>query len=117
MTFFTSFLSPFSFLAVLAVNWWYYDCAFAALYDERSIRSHVRRSRELLSVSTLHGSLSTLLALQHETAQQKTSGSYVRCIVQCFNLMHFVSVVSYYAKFKNHHFWIVHWGVTTFSDP
>nr|XP_029116585.1 clustered mitochondria protein isoform X2 [Elaeis guineensis] len=45
----------------------------AALYDERSIRSHVRRARELLSLSTLHVSLSTLLALQHETAQQKTS--------------------------------------------
>ncbi|KAG1327255.1 hypothetical protein COCNU_01G011890 [Cocos nucifera] len=47
----------------------------AALYDERSIRSHVRRARELLSLSTLHVSLSTLLALQHETAQQKPSGA------------------------------------------
>ncbi|XP_026663446.1 clustered mitochondria protein-like isoform X2 [Phoenix dactylifera] len=45
----------------------------AALYDERSIRSHVRRARELLSLSTLHLSLSTLLASHHETAQQKTS--------------------------------------------
>lgn len=45
----------------------------AALYDERSIRSHVRRARELLSLSNLHVSLSTLLALQHETAQQKNS--------------------------------------------
>ncbi|KAJ8624144.1 hypothetical protein MRB53_032674 [Persea americana] len=38
----------------------------AALYDDRSIRSHVRRARELLSLSTLHASLSTSLALQHE---------------------------------------------------
>ncbi|XP_026662154.2 clustered mitochondria protein-like isoform X2 [Phoenix dactylifera] len=45
----------------------------AALYDERSIRSHVRRARELLSLSTPHVSLSTLLALQHKTAPQKVS--------------------------------------------
>ncbi|XP_020090308.1 clustered mitochondria protein [Ananas comosus] len=45
----------------------------AALYDERSIRSHVRRARELLSLSTLHVSLSTSLALQQETSKQKTS--------------------------------------------
>lgn len=42
----------------------------AALYDERSIRSHVRRARELL-LSTLNVSLSTSLALQQETTQQK----------------------------------------------
>ncbi|RWR77799.1 clustered mitochondria protein isoform X4 [Cinnamomum micranthum f. kanehirae] len=45
----------------------------AALYDDRSIRSHVRRARELLSLSTLHTSLSTSLALQHETIQQTSS--------------------------------------------
>ncbi|XXG85431.1 hypothetical protein AAC387_Pa11g0508 [Persea americana] len=38
----------------------------AALYDDRSIRSHVRRARALLSLATLHASLSTSLALQHE---------------------------------------------------
>ncbi|XP_077210396.1 clustered mitochondria protein-like isoform X2 [Tasmannia lanceolata] len=44
-----------------------------ALYDDRSIRSHVRRARELLSLSSLHASLSTSLALQHETMQQTTT--------------------------------------------
>ncbi|XP_042008501.1 clustered mitochondria protein-like [Salvia splendens] len=41
----------------------------AALYDDRSIRAHVHRTRELLSLLTLHSSLSTTLALQHETGQ------------------------------------------------
>ncbi|XP_077254113.1 clustered mitochondria protein-like [Tasmannia lanceolata] len=45
----------------------------AALYDDRSIRAHVRRSRELLSLPTLHASLSTSLALQHEKTQQTTA--------------------------------------------
>ncbi|XP_008231340.1 PREDICTED: clustered mitochondria protein [Prunus mume] len=44
-----------------------------ALYDDRSIRAHVHRTRELLSLSTLHASLSTSLALQYETAQNKVS--------------------------------------------
>ncbi|CAL4885019.1 unnamed protein product [Urochloa decumbens] len=47
----------------------------AAIYDERSIRSHLRRVRELLSLSSLHVSLSTSLALQQESAQGKSSGS------------------------------------------
>ncbi|KAL4562037.1 hypothetical protein LXL04_034226 [Taraxacum kok-saghyz] len=49
------------------------DCSLemiAALYDDRSIRAHVHRTRELLSLSTLHSSLSTSLALQHEMAGQ-----------------------------------------------
>ncbi|KAL1547485.1 clustered mitochondria protein-like [Salvia divinorum] len=41
----------------------------AALYDDRSIRAHVHRTRELLSLLALHSSLSTTLALQHETSQ------------------------------------------------
>ncbi|XP_042047208.1 clustered mitochondria protein-like [Salvia splendens] len=41
----------------------------AALYDDRSIRAHVHRTRELLSLLTMHSSLSTTLALQHETGQ------------------------------------------------
>lgn len=41
----------------------------AALYDDRSIRAHVHRTRELLSLTTLHSSLSTTLALQHETSR------------------------------------------------
>ncbi|KAJ4850623.1 hypothetical protein Tsubulata_022193 [Turnera subulata] len=47
----------------------------AAPYDDRSIRAHVHRTRELLSLSTLHASLSTSLALEYETAQNKGSGS------------------------------------------
>ncbi|KAE8771485.1 clustered mitochondria protein [Hordeum vulgare] len=46
----------------------------AATYDERSIRSHLRRVRELLSLSSLHVSLSTSLALQQESAEAKNSG-------------------------------------------
>ncbi|XVE76684.1 hypothetical protein DITRI_Ditri13aG0001300 [Diplodiscus trichospermus] len=43
----------------------------AALYDDRSIRAHIHRTRDLLSLSTLHASLSTSLALQYENAQSK----------------------------------------------
>ncbi|KAI3444967.1 hypothetical protein Pfo_001632 [Paulownia fortunei] len=45
----------------------------AALYDDRSIRAHVHRTRELLSLSTLHSSLSTMLALQHETGKNASA--------------------------------------------
>ncbi|KAK9741090.1 hypothetical protein RND81_03G080800 [Saponaria officinalis] len=48
------------------------DCSLemvSAYYDDRSVRFHVHRTRELLSVSTLHASLSTSLALQHETSR------------------------------------------------
>nr|GEU47496.1 clustered mitochondria protein [Tanacetum cinerariifolium] len=54
------------------------DCSLemiAALYDDRSIRAHVHRTRELLSLSTLHSSLSTSLALQHESNQNAASKS------------------------------------------
>ncbi|XP_024982819.1 clustered mitochondria protein isoform X1 [Cynara cardunculus var. scolymus] len=54
------------------------DCSLemiAALYDDRSIRAHVHRTRELLSLSTLHSSLSTSLALQHELGQNATANS------------------------------------------
>ncbi|GMY22320.1 isoform 2 of clustered mitochondria protein [Fagus crenata] len=44
-----------------------------ALYDDRSIRAHIHRTRELLSLSTLDASLSTSLALQYETTQNKAS--------------------------------------------
>ncbi|KAJ8748741.1 hypothetical protein K2173_011293 [Erythroxylum novogranatense] len=47
----------------------------AAPYDDRSIRAHVHRTRELLSLSTVHASLSTSLALEYETAQNKTPSS------------------------------------------
>ncbi|XP_019425362.1 PREDICTED: clustered mitochondria protein-like isoform X3 [Lupinus angustifolius] len=46
-----------------------------ALYDDRSIRAHVLRTRELLSLSNLHASLSTSLALQNETTQDKAANS------------------------------------------
>ncbi|AQK54770.1 tola protein homolog1 [Zea mays] len=46
----------------------------AAIYDERSIRSHLRRVRELLSLSSLYVSLSTSLALHQESAQGKSAG-------------------------------------------
>lgn len=45
----------------------------AASYDDRSIRAHVYRTRELLSLSTLHASLSTSLALQHEATHGTSS--------------------------------------------
>lgn len=48
------------------------DCSLemvAAFYDDRSVRAHVHRTRELLSLSTLHASLSTSLALQHEASR------------------------------------------------
>ncbi|KAK1282554.1 Clustered mitochondria protein [Acorus calamus] len=45
----------------------------ATLYDDRSIRSHLRRSRELLSASPIHASLSTQLALQHDKMQKKAA--------------------------------------------
>ncbi|CAN8254697.1 unnamed protein product [Cochlearia groenlandica] len=43
----------------------------AALYDDRSIRAHVHRARDLLSLSTLHSSLSTTFALQYEATLKK----------------------------------------------
>ncbi|KAG5539026.1 hypothetical protein RHGRI_019547 [Rhododendron griersonianum] len=54
------------------------DCSLemvAALYDDRSIRAHVHRTRELLSLSTLHSSLSTSLALQHDTGKSPPANS------------------------------------------
>ncbi|CAN0877840.1 Clustered mitochondria protein [Linum grandiflorum] len=47
----------------------------AAPYDDRSIRAHVHRTRELISVSTLHSSLSTSLALEYEATQNKPLAS------------------------------------------
>ncbi|CAM6110974.1 unnamed protein product [Calypogeia fissa] len=44
-----------------------------AIYDDRSVRSHVRRTRDLLSTETLHSSLSTALATEYE-AKQAASG-------------------------------------------
>ncbi|XP_057872432.2 clustered mitochondria protein [Cryptomeria japonica] len=44
-----------------------------ASYDDRSVRSHVRRVRDLISISTLHSSLSTTFAMEYE-ATRSTSG-------------------------------------------
>ncbi|KAK3023993.1 hypothetical protein RJ639_044150, partial [Escallonia herrerae] len=54
------------------------DCSLemvAAPYDDRSIRAHVHRTRELLTLSTVHSSVSTSLALQHEAGQSTPANS------------------------------------------
>ncbi|XP_051144780.1 clustered mitochondria protein-like isoform X2 [Andrographis paniculata] len=52
----------------------------SALYDDRSIRAHVQRTRDLLALSSLNTSLSTTLALRHDTNQNTsaTSGDAVK---------------------------------------
>ncbi|KAF9597346.1 hypothetical protein IFM89_017249 [Coptis chinensis] len=44
-----------------------------ALYDDRSIRAHIHRARDLFSLSAVHSSLSTSLALQHDTSRNTTA--------------------------------------------
>ncbi|XP_027159196.1 clustered mitochondria protein [Coffea eugenioides] len=68
----------------------------AALYDDRSIRAQVHRTRELLSLSTLHSSLSTSLALQHEMGQSPsgTSGDPVKSEVADLDSLGFMENVS-----------------------
>ncbi|KAL5719875.1 hypothetical protein ACHQM5_012605 [Ranunculus cassubicifolius] len=44
-----------------------------AFYDDRSIRAHILRTRELLSTYAVHASLSTALALQHEASRNTTA--------------------------------------------
>ncbi|XP_061337567.1 clustered mitochondria protein-like [Gastrolobium bilobum] len=46
-----------------------------ALYDDRTMRAHVHHTRELLSLSDLHASLSTSLAPPNEVAQNKAANS------------------------------------------
>ncbi|KAL8555488.1 hypothetical protein ACS0TY_003336 [Phlomoides rotata] len=75
------------------------DCSLemvAALYDDRSIRAHVHRTRELLSLSTLHSSLSTILALQHETGQSAANnkGDVVKVEVPELETLGFMENVS-----------------------
>ncbi|KAM3265268.1 clustered mitochondria protein isoform X3 [Capsicum annuum] len=66
-----------------------------ALYDDRSIRAHVHRTRELLSLSTLHSSLSTSLALQHEIGSNVAkSGEPVKADVPELENLGFVEDVS-----------------------
>ncbi|KAK4379651.1 hypothetical protein RND71_001513 [Anisodus tanguticus] len=66
-----------------------------ALYDDRSIRAHVHRTRELLSLSTLRSSLSTSLALQHEIGSNVAkSGELVKADVPELENLGFVEDVS-----------------------
>lgn len=54
------------------------DCSLEmvpALYDDRSSRAHVRRTRELLSLSTTHTSLSMSLAVQYNEKAKNTARS------------------------------------------
>ncbi|CAM8964845.1 unnamed protein product [Rhodiola kirilowii] len=56
------------------------DCSLEmvpALYDDRSIRAHVQRTRDLLSLSSHHSSLSTSLALEYETSKNSPPTSTV----------------------------------------
>uniref|UniRef100_A0A2P2M9C1 Clustered mitochondria protein-like n=1 Tax=Rhizophora mucronata TaxID=61149 RepID=A0A2P2M9C1_RHIMU len=67
----------------------------AATYDDRSIRAHVHRTKELLSLSTLHASLSTSLALECDAAQNKaTSSDAVRTEVPELDGLGFMEDVS-----------------------
>ncbi|KAH9321375.1 hypothetical protein KI387_016014 [Taxus chinensis] len=45
-----------------------------ALYDDRSVRSHVRRVRDLISTTTLHSSLSTMFAMEYEANRHTPGG-------------------------------------------
>ncbi|KAH9555476.1 hypothetical protein CY35_08G115300 [Sphagnum magellanicum] len=46
-----------------------------AMYDDRSVRSHVRRARDLISTASIHSSLSTALASEYETKQADATGN------------------------------------------
>ena len=46
----------------------------AAIYDDRMVRSHVRRTRDLISSAFIHSSLSTALADEYETKQGGSAG-------------------------------------------
>ncbi|KAG7036572.1 Clustered mitochondria protein [Cucurbita argyrosperma subsp. argyrosperma] len=68
-----------------------------ALYDDRSIRAHVHRTKDMLSLSTLHASLSTSLALQYELAQKNaatTAGDTVKTEVPELDSLGFMEDVS-----------------------
>ncbi|KAI5068426.1 hypothetical protein GOP47_0016771 [Adiantum capillus-veneris] len=45
-----------------------------AVYDDRSVRTHVRRTRELLSTSSVHSSFSTALAMENDLKNKADSG-------------------------------------------
>lgn len=45
-----------------------------AVYDDRSVRTHVRRTRELLSTASVHSSFSTALAMENDSKNKTGSG-------------------------------------------
>lgn len=45
-----------------------------AVYDDRSVRTHVRRTRELLSTTSVHSSFSTALAMENDSKNKAESG-------------------------------------------
>lgn len=51
-----------------------FSCECAAMYDDRMVRSHVRRTRDLISTALIHSSLSTALAVEYETKQAGSAG-------------------------------------------
>lgn len=57
-------------------NDWRYWWSRAAVYDDRSVRSHVRRTRDLLSMENMHASLSTTFATEYEAKQDASGGSF-----------------------------------------
>lgn len=60
-------------------------CVCVALYDDRMVRSHVRRTRDLISTALIHSSLSTALAVEYEAKQAGSAGGS-RLSVDCIRL-------------------------------
>jgi protein TIF31 len=50
----------------------------AAFYDDRSIRNHLRRTRDLLSSTNIHSSLSTTLAMENDSKKNSGTGRQLR---------------------------------------
>lgn len=61
-----------------------------ALYDDRMVRSHVRRTRDLISTASIHSSLSTALAMEYEAKQAGAEGGFCLSVV-CTNCNVFIS--------------------------
>ena len=68
---------------------------YAALYDDRSVRSHVRRIRDLVSTPSLHSSLSTTFAMEYEANQHTPGGMlYIYASYLQTGIFHGFSLVS-----------------------
>lgn len=74
---------------------------FTALYDDRSIRAHIHRTRDMLSLSSLHASLSTSLALQYELAQKNAAATTGGLDVQLPKFVSFIGVLCILDMFYN----------------